>query len=125
MVSLQVVLLSAPTSLASIMAIAGPHHAAVTHVGGSSEAVSQREHMVQLGIHRKCWSEFLCLDDYPAPPRQVGGRAPQDALGRHTPRRPPPAAPWQELNLPKLSLTTHVGSRSHMCHAFISRLVSG
>jgi hypothetical protein len=32
---LQVVLLSAPTSLASIMVI-GPHHAAVTHVGGSS-----------------------------------------------------------------------------------------
>jgi hypothetical protein len=36
MVSLQVVMLSAPTSLASIMVI-GPHHAAVTHVGDSSE----------------------------------------------------------------------------------------
>ena len=43
MVSLQIVMLSAPTSLASIMVI-GPHHAAVTHVGGSSE-VGQREHM--------------------------------------------------------------------------------
>jgi hypothetical protein len=57
---LQVVLcLSAPTSLASIMAI-GLHHTAVTHVGDSSE-VSQREHMARLSIHRKCWSEFLCL----------------------------------------------------------------
>jgi hypothetical protein len=37
-----------------------PHHAAVTHASGSSE-VGQREHMVRLGIHRKCWSEFLCL----------------------------------------------------------------
>jgi hypothetical protein len=49
----QVVLLgAAPASLASIMVI-GPHHAAVTYVGGSSE-VGQREHMVRLGIHRKC-----------------------------------------------------------------------
>jgi hypothetical protein len=80
MVGLQVVLLGARTSLASIMVI-GPHHAAVTHVGGSSE-VGQREHMVRLGIHIKCWSEFLCLGGYLAPPRQVGGRAPRDALGR-------------------------------------------
>jgi hypothetical protein len=35
MVSLQVVMLSAPASLASIMVV-GPHHAAVTHAGGSS-----------------------------------------------------------------------------------------
>jgi hypothetical protein len=41
----------APTSLASTMAI-GPHHAAVIHVGDSTE-VGQREHMVRLGIHRK------------------------------------------------------------------------
>jgi hypothetical protein len=45
--------------------------------------VGQREHMVRLGIHRKCWSEFLCLGDYLAPPRQVGGCAPRDALGQH------------------------------------------
>jgi hypothetical protein len=32
---------------------------------------------------RKCWSEFLCLGDYLAPPRQVGGFAPRGALGRH------------------------------------------
>jgi hypothetical protein len=43
--------------------VIGPHHAAVMHVGGSSE-VGQREHMVRLGIPRKCWSEFLCLGDY-------------------------------------------------------------
>jgi hypothetical protein len=36
MVGLQVVMLGAPTSLASIMVI-GPHHAAVIHVGDSSE----------------------------------------------------------------------------------------
>jgi hypothetical protein len=70
---------SAPTSLASIMVI-GPHHAAVIHVGGSSE-VGQREHMVRQ-LH-KCWSEFLCLGSYLAPPRQVGGVFPRDALGRH------------------------------------------
>ena len=56
MVNLQIVMLSAPTSLASIMVI-GPHHSAVTHVGDSSE-VGQREHMVRQGsITRKCWSE--------------------------------------------------------------------
>ena len=54
MVSLQVVMLGAPTSLASIMVV-GPHHAAVTHVGDSSE-VGQREHMVRQGFPRKCWS---------------------------------------------------------------------
>jgi hypothetical protein len=95
MVSLQVVLLSAPTSLASIMAI-GPHaqHAAVTHAGGSSE-VGQREHMVRLGIHRKCWSEFLCLGDYlPRPAVPSGGGCPVGCARRPTPlRRPPPLAP--------------------------------
>jgi hypothetical protein len=40
MVSLQVVLLGAPASLASIMVVV-PHNAAVTHVGDSSE-VGQR-----------------------------------------------------------------------------------
>jgi hypothetical protein len=77
---------AAPTySLASTMVI-GPHHAAVTHVGDSSSEVGQREHMVRLGIHRKCWSEFLCLGDYlarPAAPSQVAGCAPRGALGRH------------------------------------------
>jgi hypothetical protein len=51
MVGLQIVMLSAPTSLASIVVI-GSRHAAVTHVGDSSE-VGQREHMARLGIHRK------------------------------------------------------------------------
>jgi hypothetical protein len=46
MVNLQIVMLGAPTSLASIMVV-GPHHApAVMHVGDSSE-VGQREHMVR------------------------------------------------------------------------------
>jgi hypothetical protein len=71
MVDLQVVMLGAPTSLASIMVIV-PHHTAVTHVEGSSE-VGQREHMARQGPTKKCWSEFLCLGVYLAPPRQVGG----------------------------------------------------
>jgi hypothetical protein len=95
MVGLQIALLGAPTSLASIMVIV-LHHAAVTHVGDSSE-VGQREHMVRLGIHRKCWSEFLCLGHYLAPPRQVGVCAPRDALGR-----PPSADPrrWRPAGGP-------------------------
>jgi hypothetical protein len=67
MVSPQVVMLSAPTSLAGIMTT-GPHHAAAMHVGDSSE-VGQREHMVRQGLAGKCWSGFLCLGGYPAPPR--------------------------------------------------------
>jgi hypothetical protein len=52
MASLQVVMLGAPTSLASTTVI-GPHHAAVTHVGGSSE-VGQREHMFRSArVHRE------------------------------------------------------------------------
>jgi hypothetical protein len=102
MVNLQVVLLSSPTSLASIMVIGPQHHAAVTYVGDSSE-VRQREHVLRLGIHRKCWSEFLCLGAYLAPPHQVVGCAPRDALGRHRPPPTPadgapPVAPWQEPN---------------------------
>jgi hypothetical protein len=95
MVGLQVVImLSAPTSLASTMVI-GPHHAAVTHVGDISE-VGQREHMVRHGFTRKCWSGFLCLGGYLAPPRQVGGFAPRDALGRQHPS----AGPWRTAGGP-------------------------
>jgi hypothetical protein len=96
MVSLQIAMLGATTSLASIMVI-GAHHAAVTHAGDSSE-VGQREHMVRQGFTRRCWSEFLCLGGYLAPPRQVGGFAPRDALGRH----PPPADPrrWRTAGGP-------------------------
>jgi hypothetical protein len=50
MVGLQVVMLSAPTSLDIIMVI-GPYHAAVKHVGDSSK-VGQREHMVRQGLTR-------------------------------------------------------------------------
>jgi hypothetical protein len=63
MVGLQVVLLGAPTSLASIIVVVvGPHHPAATghwwpshtlEVASESE-VGQREHMVRPGIHRKC-----------------------------------------------------------------------
>jgi hypothetical protein len=79
--------------------MSGPHHAAVIHVEGSSE-VGQREHMVRQGFTRKCWSEFLCLGGYLAPPRQVRGVAmrwagappPTPAAGAL------PAGPWQEPN---------------------------
>jgi hypothetical protein len=89
---LQVVLLSAPTSLSSIMAI-GPHQAAVTrHVGDSTE-VGQREHLVRQGFTGKCWSEFLCLGGYLAPPRQVAewGGVPRGMRSVDTPP-PIPAA---------------------------------
>jgi hypothetical protein len=79
-------MLGAPTSLTSIMVIV-PHYAAATHAGGSSE-VGQREHMVRQGFTRKCWSVILCLGNHLAPPRQVGGFAPRDALGRHLPAGP-------------------------------------
>ena len=76
MVGLQVVLLGAPTSLASIMAI-GPHHAAVTHVGDSSWRLGKGS-QESAGL-----SSCVLLGGYLAPPRQVGGFAPRDALARH------------------------------------------
>jgi hypothetical protein len=88
MVNLQIVMLSASTSLASIMVI-GLYHAAVTHVGDSSE-VGQREHMVRQGFTRKCWSEFLCLGDYPAAPSW--GVCPAGCDRQTHLRRPPPLA---------------------------------
>jgi hypothetical protein len=97
MVNLQVVLLGAPISLASIMVI-GPHHAAVTHAVDSSE-VGQREHMVRPGIHIKWWSEFLCLGGYPSRPAAPsvgggGGYAPRAGCAQPTPaRRHPPQTP--------------------------------
>jgi hypothetical protein len=45
--------------------------------------------VVRLGIHRKCWSEFLCLGDYFAPPRQVWGGVPRGMRSDDT----PPLAP--------------------------------
>jgi hypothetical protein len=110
-------MLGAPTSLASIMVVLGPHHAAVTHVGDSSE-VGQREHMVRQGFTRKCWSEFLCLGNYLAPPRQVWGVFPRDALGRHPsadPRRWRPAGgPVPGRSPIGYSYVNHMGSRSHL-----------
>jgi hypothetical protein len=93
------VLLGAPTSLVSIMVI-GPHHAAVTHVGGSSE-VGQREHMVRQGFTGKCWSEFLCLGDYLAAASGGGvsrGMRPADTPPPTPAAGVPPAGPWQEPN---------------------------
>jgi hypothetical protein len=85
-------MLGAPTSLASIMVI-GLHHAAVKHVGGSSE-VGQREHMVRQGLTGKCWSEFLCLGDYISPRRAKwgGGGTPPPTTAAGA----PPAGPWKE-----------------------------
>jgi len=90
MVNLQIVMLSAPTSLASIMVI-GPHHAAVTHVGDSSE-VGQREHMVRQGFTRKCWS-WVSVSWWlsrPAAPSQ--GVCPAGCARPAPLRRPPPLA---------------------------------
>jgi hypothetical protein len=50
--NLRVVLLGAPTSLASIMVI-GTHHAAATHVGEAPKRASgSTEHVVWQGGHR-------------------------------------------------------------------------
>jgi hypothetical protein len=137
MVGLQVVMLSAPTSLASIMVI-GPHHASVIHVGDSSE-VGQREHMVRQGFTRKCWSEFLCLGDgvwnqsgswhrkrlrrhakpggSPLGMRSAGTPPPTPAAGA------PPAGPWQEPNW-VYSYVNHVGSRPHLVSDNFGRLAA-
>jgi hypothetical protein len=86
----RIALLGASTSLASIVVI-GPHHARRRHIRRRSSEAGQREHMIRQGIAVGNRCEFLCLGGYLAPPRQVGGRAPRDALGRHTPP-PVPAA---------------------------------
>jgi hypothetical protein len=52
MVGLQVVLLGAPTSIASTMVL-GPHHAAVTHVGDSSERSAPAGAHGSARVHRK------------------------------------------------------------------------
>jgi hypothetical protein len=92
MVGLQVVVLGAPTSLASIMMI-GPHHAAVMHVGDSSEVGQREQHMGgSQGLTRKCWSEFLCLGDYLAPPRHASPPPPPRGM-RSVDAPPPPPAP--------------------------------
>jgi hypothetical protein len=99
----------------------GARRGCVTHAGDSSE-VGQREHMVRLGIHRKCWSKFLCLGGYLALLRQVGGgRSPRDALGRHPSADPcrwhlagGPVAGAQQLGIESLDakrLWHHAGNR--------------
>jgi hypothetical protein len=79
--------------------------------------------MVRLGIHRKCWSEFLCLGGYLAPPRQVGGYAPRNALGRHPsadPRRWRPAGgPVAGAQLDIIASDLRV--IYHTCHMRLSR----
>jgi hypothetical protein len=71
MASLQIALLGAPTSLASIMVI-GPHHAAVKYVGGGSES-GQREHMVRQDIHREVLVWVLCLGAISPRRAKLGG----------------------------------------------------
>jgi hypothetical protein len=90
--------------------------------------VGQREHMVRQGFTGKCWSEFLCLGDYLAPPHQVGGCAPRDALGWNPsaadPRRwrRPAGGPVAGAQLSTFHVLTHEmltmwDVTSHMSHA--------
>jgi hypothetical protein len=100
MVSLQVVVLGAPTSLASIMVI-GPHHAAVIHVGDSSE-VGQREHMVRQGSQESAGLSFCVLGAI-SPRRAKSGGLYRGMRSVDTPppapaAGAPPAGPWQEPN---------------------------
>jgi hypothetical protein len=102
MLNPRVVMLGAPTSLASTMAL-GPNHApAATHAGRRSFEAGQREHVVWQGITAGSWSEFLCLGDYLAPPRQESsGASPAGCARPVHPRRSPllaprrRAGPWQ------------------------------
>jgi hypothetical protein len=95
MPGLRIVLLGAPTSLASTKVV-GPHHAAVTYAGGTPKRASGSTwsgRVSQLGIGL---SSCVLVGGYlnPAPPHQVGGRVLRDALGRHPsvdPRRWRPA----------------------------------
>jgi hypothetical protein len=97
MVGLQVVMLGAPTSLASIMAI-GPHHAAVTHVGGSSEvAWASGSAWFGKGSQKSAGLSFCVLVAISPRRAKLGGFAPRDALGRRPSADPaagaPPAGP--------------------------------
>jgi hypothetical protein len=113
MVNLRFVLLSAPASLAGIMVI-GPHHAAVTHAGDSSE-VGQREHIrgsARVHSQESAGLSFCVLVAISSRRAKWGVCAPRDAPGRRPSAGPPaagapPAGPWQwqEPNLPKLSVT--------------------
>jgi hypothetical protein len=91
MVSLQIVMLGAPTSLASIMVI-GSH-------GGDSSEVGQQEHMVRQGFTRKDLQESAglssCVLATISPRRaKLGGRVFPAGCARPAPlRRPPPLAP--------------------------------
>jgi hypothetical protein len=57
------------------------HRAAATYVGGAPKRASGSTWFGRAFTVGIC-SGFLCLGGYVAPPRQVGGRAPRDALGR-------------------------------------------
>jgi hypothetical protein len=96
-VDLRFVLLGAPTSLVR------PHHAAVTHVAEVAPKWASGSTWFGWVFTESAGLSFCVLVAISPPPRQVGGRAPRDALGRHPsadPRRragAPPAGPWQEL----------------------------
>jgi hypothetical protein len=80
-------MLSALTFLASIMVI-GPHHAAVTHAGDSSE-VGQREHMARQGFTRKCCLSSCVLVAISPRRAKLGGLS----RGMRSAGTPPPARP--------------------------------
>ena len=88
-------------SLASIMVIS-PHHAAVTHVGDSSE-VGQREHIHgSARVHKKVLVLSFCVLVAISPRRaKPGGLGPRGMRSAGTPppapaAGAPPAGPWQE-----------------------------
>jgi hypothetical protein len=112
------VLLGAPNSLASTIVV-GPHHAAVTHLGDSSEGSGPAGAACSIWFGKGSQESAglsSCVLVAISPRRaKWWGVPPRDALGRHPPpptpaAGAPPAGPWQEPNLPKLSLTDHVGS---------------
>jgi hypothetical protein len=98
MVDLQIVLLGAPsTSLASIMVV-GPHHAAVTHVGSSSEVTwASGSTWFGSGSQESADLSFcvlVAISHLAPPPRRVGGwgrQCPSAGCARPAPLRRPPS----------------------------------
>jgi hypothetical protein len=108
MVNLQLVVLGAPTSLAGIMVI-GPHHAAVTHVGDSSEVAGPAGAHGSARVGRRVPAERIPRGNPPNLARRGEIASHQDTETQTTTSfslscEPPPAAgappagPWQEPN---------------------------
>jgi hypothetical protein len=78
--------------------VVGCSHFSRQHYGGRSAPRRRHSHTSEIAPKwasgSTCWSEFLCLGGYLAPPRQVGGVCPTGCARSKPLRRPPPLAPF-------------------------------